>query len=47
MRLFSADEKVNADAVDAQLDNASEDFGGTSALWWETDPQLRDRMGRR
>jgi cytochrome c oxidase assembly factor CtaG len=47
MRLFSADEKVNADAVDAQLDNASEDFGGTSALWWDTDPQLRDRMGRR
>ena len=47
MRLFSADEKVHADAVDAQLDGASEDFGATTALWWENDPQLRDRMGRR
>jgi cytochrome c oxidase assembly factor CtaG len=47
MRLFSADEKVQADAVDAQLDGASEDFGATTALWWENDPQLRDRMGRR
>jgi cytochrome c oxidase assembly factor CtaG len=47
MRMFSADEKVHADAVDAQLDSASEDFGATSALWWENDPQLRDRMGRR
>jgi cytochrome c oxidase assembly factor CtaG len=47
MRMFSADEKVHADAVDAQLDEASEDFGATSALWWEADPQLRDRMGRR
>jgi cytochrome c oxidase assembly factor CtaG len=47
MRLFSADEKVNSDVVDAQLDNVSADFGATSALWWENDPQLRDRMGRR
>jgi len=47
MRMFSADEKVHADAVDAQLDNASEDFAATTALWWENDPQLRDRMGRR
>ena len=47
MRMFSADEKVHADAVDAQLDNASADFGATSVLWWENDPQLRDRMGRR
>jgi hypothetical protein len=45
--MFSADEKVHADAVDAQLDDASEDFGIPSALWWEADPQLRDRMGRR
>jgi hypothetical protein len=34
-------------AVDAQLDNASEDFAASTALWWENDPQLRDRMGRR
>jgi cytochrome c oxidase assembly factor CtaG len=47
MRMFSADEKVHADAVDAQLDNASEDFATTTGLWWENDPQLRDRMGRR
>jgi hypothetical protein len=47
MRMFSADEKVHADAVDAQLDNASEDFAPTTTLWWENDPQLRDRMGRR
>jgi hypothetical protein len=32
---------------DGQLDNASEDFAATTALWWENDPQLRDRMGRR
>jgi hypothetical protein len=47
MRLFSADEKVHADVVDAQLDDASEDFGAPSALWWDNDAQLRDRMGRR
>ncbi len=47
MRMFSADEKVHAETVDAQLDSVSEDFGATSALWWENDPQLRDRMGRR
>ena len=47
MRMFAADEKVHAHAVDAQLDNASEDFAATTALWWENDPQLRDRMGRR
>jgi cytochrome c oxidase assembly factor CtaG len=45
-RMFSADEKVHADAVDAQLDSASEDFGAPSALWWENDPQLRDRFRR-
>lgn len=46
MRMFSADEKVHAEAVDAQLDSASEDSAVTNALWWENDPQLRDRMGR-
>jgi cytochrome c oxidase assembly factor CtaG len=47
MRIFSADEKVHADAVDTELESAPELSGGTSALWWENDPQLRDRMGRR
>jgi cytochrome c oxidase assembly factor CtaG len=47
MRLFSADEKVHADAVDHELESAQELSGGTSGLWWENDPQLRERMGRR
>ena len=47
MRLFSADEKVHADAVDNELESAPELSGGTSGLWWENDPQLRERMGRR
>ncbi|GAC1410031.1 MAG: cytochrome c oxidase assembly protein [Mycobacterium sp.] len=51
MRLLSADEKAHAQAVDAELDNAEierapEDSEAPSGLWWENDPQLRDRMGR-
>jgi cytochrome c oxidase assembly factor CtaG len=46
MRLFSADEKAHADAVDNELESAPEMSAGTSGLWWENDPQLRDRMGR-
>jgi cytochrome c oxidase assembly factor CtaG len=54
MRLFSADEKAHAQAIDAALDRAetdgaaqeSPDCPGASGLWWENDPQLRDRMGR-
>jgi cytochrome c oxidase assembly factor CtaG len=51
MRLFSADEKAHAEAIDAELDSAETqsapgDSGAPSGLWWENDPQLRDRMGR-
>jgi cytochrome c oxidase assembly factor CtaG len=47
MRLFSADEKAHAEAVDDELESAPEISGGTSGLWWENDPQLRERMERR
>lgn len=43
MRFFSADEKVKAATVDAELEMGDEPSG----LWWQNDPQLRDRMGRR
>ena len=54
MRLFSADESERAVTVDAELDRAdrehmvddTEDAGAPTGLWWENDPQLRDRMGR-
>jgi cytochrome c oxidase assembly factor CtaG len=43
MRLFSSDERHKAAIVDAELDQPEEQVSG---LWWENDPQLRDRMGR-
>jgi cytochrome c oxidase assembly factor CtaG len=43
MRLFSADERQRTTTVDAELEMAEVPSG----LWWEHDPQLRDRMGRR
>jgi cytochrome c oxidase assembly factor CtaG len=54
MRFFSADESERAVTVDAELDRAhrenmvdgTETSGAPSGLWWENDPQLRDRMGR-
>ena len=42
MRFFSADEKHRAAVVDAELETAEEPSG----LWWQNDPQLRDRLGR-
>ncbi len=44
MRFFSADETRHAASVDAELD----EVGPTPApgLWWENDPQLRERMRR-
>jgi cytochrome c oxidase assembly factor CtaG len=42
MRAFSADEQRHAATVDAEL----ESHDAPSGLWWESDPQLRDRMGR-
>ncbi len=47
MRMFSADEKVHADAVDSELQSAPDVSDASSGLWWENDPQLRERMGRR
>jgi cytochrome c oxidase assembly factor CtaG len=57
MRALSRDEKAHAVAVDAELDEAEakahsgeEGAGGetpaASGLWWENDPQLRERFRR-
>lgn len=42
MRRLGTDERRKATEVDAELDDA--DTGPT--LWWENDPQLRDRFRR-
>lgn len=47
MRMFSADEKAHADAVDAELESAPQASDAATGLWWENDPQLRERMGLR
>jgi len=50
MRALSRDEKAHAVAVDAELDAADEDEGQSAApsgLWWENDPELRERFRRR
>jgi cytochrome c oxidase assembly factor CtaG len=48
MRALSQDEKAHAVEVDAELDTAetaeTADAAGPSALWWQNDPQLRDRF---
>ncbi|HUE33923.1 MAG TPA: cytochrome c oxidase assembly protein [Mycobacterium sp.] len=49
MRALSRDEKAHAVQVDAELDTAeaAEDEGAApSGLWWESDPQLRERFRR-
>jgi cytochrome c oxidase assembly factor CtaG len=49
MRALSRDEKAHAVQVDAELDTAeaAESEGGApSGLWWENDPQLRERFRR-
>jgi cytochrome c oxidase assembly factor CtaG len=55
MRAMSRDEKAHAIAVDAELDKAAEldeaaateaQSGAPSGLWWENDPQLRQRFRR-
>ncbi len=56
MRALSADDKAQAARIDAELDRADQnslDPGNTTAvdpatptLWWENDPQLRERFGR-
>jgi cytochrome c oxidase assembly factor CtaG len=50
MRAMSADEKAHGAEIDAELDRAEEsrprDETG-STLWWQDDPQLRDRFRNR
>lgn len=49
MRALSRDEKAHAVAVDAELDTAEaaeSESAVPSALWWENDPQLRERFRR-
>ncbi len=49
MRAMSSDEKKQAAVIDAELDAEldTESEGAVPALWWEADPQLRDRFHRR
>ncbi|BBZ48481.1 cytochrome c oxidase assembly protein [Mycobacterium heidelbergense] len=49
MRALSRDERAQAVQVDAELDAAEAAEGESAApsgLWWETDPQLRERFRR-
>jgi cytochrome c oxidase assembly factor CtaG len=50
MRAMSADETSRAAEVDTELDRAepvTSHEAGEPTLWWENDPQLRDRFRRR
>lgn len=49
MRRFSSDEERKAEIVDAELDRwqSEEAAAEPTALWWENDPQLRERLHRR
>jgi len=50
MRALSRDEKAHAVQVDAELDMAEaaeNESAAPSGLWWENDPQLRERFRRR
>ncbi|SPM43371.1 copper resistance D, putative [Mycobacterium numidiamassiliense] len=49
MRALSRDERAHAVVVDAELDTAERAVGDEAApsgLWWENDPQLRERFKR-
>lgn len=46
MRQLGTHERHRAAQVDAALDEATTDESPASTLWWESDPQLRDRFGR-
>jgi cytochrome c oxidase assembly factor CtaG len=49
MRALSRDERTHAIEVDAELDTVAaidSDDGAPSGLWWENDPQLRERFRR-
>jgi cytochrome c oxidase assembly factor CtaG len=49
IRAMSSDEKAQAAVLDAELDAADDtsDEQAPPTLWWEADPQLRDRFHRR
>jgi cytochrome c oxidase assembly factor CtaG len=50
MRALNADEKAHAKEVDAILDQQEREEpeqAGQTGLWWENDPELRDRFRRR
>ncbi len=49
MHRFSSDEERHAQIVDAELDRSQSDETAAEpmGLWWENDPQLRERMHRR
>jgi cytochrome c oxidase assembly factor CtaG len=50
LRALSADERVRAREVDAELDSAEQietEQPTGSTLWWENDPELRERFRRR
>ena len=48
MRALSRDERAHAIQVDAELDTAEEAAGeaAPTGLWWENDPELRERFRR-
>jgi cytochrome c oxidase assembly factor CtaG len=49
MRALSRDERAHAVQVDAELDRTDageSEQAAPSGLWWENDPQMRDRFGR-
>jgi cytochrome c oxidase assembly factor CtaG len=50
MRALSRDEKAHAVQVDAELDTVQaadeDDAAASSGLWWENDPQMRERFRR-
>jgi len=50
MRALARDEKAHAVRVDAELDAteaAETEAAAPSGLWWENDPELRERFRRR
>lgn len=49
MRALSRDERAHAVEVDAELDRTDaveSEEAAPSGLWWENDPQMRERFGR-
>lgn len=46
MRALGADERRKAEEVDAELAVTAAEGPAKSTLWWENDPQLRERFGR-